>query len=167
MNRNSRVSGLSHVNPCRKGTTIGRAEVSGVAAEPVEYKRATVATAMTVSKVTISAAVVLLMLSSANGSSVNDCHGVRYAYRERGLDLKDVPRQPRQGKKKKKHGLATPCAARTCALHTVKHKGFLCTFFYYSRVPQHSPCVLSFLVLLRQFQNGCSSTISVSTKVDR
>ena len=36
--------------------------------------------------------------TSVEGGSVNDCHGVRYAYRERGLDLKDVPRQPRQGK---------------------------------------------------------------------
>jgi len=52
---------------------------------------------MTVSKVALIAAVVLFMFASANGSSVNDCHGVRYAYRERGLDLKDVPRQPRQG----------------------------------------------------------------------
>ena len=42
--------------------------------------------------------VLVLVSSSANGGSVNDCHGVRYAYRERGLDLKDVPRQPRQGK---------------------------------------------------------------------
>lgn len=41
--------------------------------------------------------VLVLVSSSANGGSVNDCHGVRYAYRERGLDLKDVPRQPRQG----------------------------------------------------------------------
>jgi hypothetical protein len=31
-------------------------------------------------------------------SSVNDCMGVRYAYLAKGLDLKDVPRQPRQGK---------------------------------------------------------------------
>ncbi len=30
--------------------------------------------------------------------SVSDCQGVRYAYRERGIDLRDVPRQPRQGK---------------------------------------------------------------------
>ena len=30
-------------------------------------------------------------------SSVNDCRGVRYAYLAKGLDLKDVPRQPRQG----------------------------------------------------------------------
>ena len=36
--------------------------------------------------------------TSVEGGSVNDCHGVRYAYRERGLDLKDVPRQPRLGK---------------------------------------------------------------------
>ena len=34
----------------------------------------------------------------AEGASVDDCHGVRYAYRERGLDLVNVPRQPRQGK---------------------------------------------------------------------
>ena len=90
--------------PCRKDAIRGRAEVSGFAAEPVEYKRETAATAMTVSMVALIAAVVLFMFASANGSSVNDCHGVRYAYRERGLDLKDVPRQPRQGKKK--HGCA-------------------------------------------------------------
>ena len=42
--------------------------------------------------------VLVVVSSGANGGSVNDCHGVRYAYRERGLDLKDVPRQPRQGK---------------------------------------------------------------------
>ena len=44
---------------------------------------------------------VLSMLAlSASGGSVNDCHSVRYAYRERGLDLEsqEVPRQPRQGK---------------------------------------------------------------------
>ena len=47
----------------------------------------------------LAAAVLVLVVvsSSAVGGSVNDCHGVRYAYRERGLDLKDVPRQPRQG----------------------------------------------------------------------
>ena len=33
-------------------------------------------------------------------SSVNDCRGVQYAYLAKGLDLKDVPRQPRQGKLK-------------------------------------------------------------------
>ena len=37
-------------------------------------------------------------VSSAASSSVNDCRGVRYAYSAKGLDLKDVPRQPRQGK---------------------------------------------------------------------
>jgi len=35
---------------------------------------------------------------SVSSSSVNDCRGVRYAYSAKGLDLKDVPRQPRQGK---------------------------------------------------------------------
>ena len=46
-----------------------------------------------------AAILILVALStSVEGGSVNDCHGVRYAYRERGLDLKDVPRQPRQGK---------------------------------------------------------------------
>ncbi len=44
-------------------------------------------------------AVVILLPSPSFAGSVNDCHGVRYAYRERGLDLKDVPRQPRQGKR--------------------------------------------------------------------
>lgn len=34
---------------------------------------------------------------SVSANSINDCHSVRYAYRERGLDLRDVPRQPRQG----------------------------------------------------------------------
>ena len=34
----------------------------------------------------------------ARASSVNDCRGVRYAYQQKGLDQKDVPRQPRQGK---------------------------------------------------------------------
>ena len=38
------------------------------------------------------------LLQYASASSVNDCRGVRYAYLAKGLDLKDVPRQPRQGK---------------------------------------------------------------------
>lgn len=47
--------------------------------------------------------VVALLLSLfvfVESASVDDCHGVRYAYRERGLDLVNVPRQPRQGKKR-------------------------------------------------------------------
>ena len=35
---------------------------------------------------------------TTQASTVNDCHSVRYAYLAKGLDLKDVPRQPRQGK---------------------------------------------------------------------
>ena len=38
---------------------------------------------------------------SVSSSSINDCRGVRYAYSAKGLDLKDVPRQPRQGKNAK------------------------------------------------------------------
>ena len=38
----------------------------------------------------------LIPLSTA--SSVNDCRGVRYAYLAKGLDVRDIPRQPRQGK---------------------------------------------------------------------
>ena len=38
------------------------------------------------------------MIPLTAASSVNDCRGVRYAYLAKGLDLKDVPRQPRQGK---------------------------------------------------------------------
>lgn len=34
---------------------------------------------------------------TTQASTVNDCHSVRYAYLAKGLDLKDVPRQPRQG----------------------------------------------------------------------
>jgi hypothetical protein len=33
-----------------------------------------------------------------DSSSINDCRGVRFAYSARGLDIKDVPRQPRQGR---------------------------------------------------------------------
>ena len=40
----------------------------------------------------------LIPLSTA--SSVNDCRGVRYAYLAKGLDVRDIPRQPRQGKLK-------------------------------------------------------------------
>ena len=42
--------------------------------------------------------VLLLLLPVCLCTSVDDCHGVRYAYRERGLHLRDVPRQPRQGR---------------------------------------------------------------------
>lgn len=35
---------------------------------------------------------------SASAGSVNDCHGVRYAYQIKGWDPSEVPRQPRQGK---------------------------------------------------------------------
>ena len=41
---------------------------------------------------------VVLLTQAVTSSSVNDCRGVRYAYSAKGLDLKDVPRQPRQGK---------------------------------------------------------------------
>ena len=44
-----------------------------------------------------------LFFNLAGSSSVNDCHSVKYAYLAKGLDLKDVPRQPRQGK-----GLSSP-----------------------------------------------------------
>jgi len=40
---------------------------------------------------------VVFALAIGRCSSVNDCHSVRYAYLAKGLDLKDVPRQPRQG----------------------------------------------------------------------
>ena len=38
---------------------------------------------------------------TVESSSINDCRNVRFAYSSRGLDLKDVPRQPRQGIVKK------------------------------------------------------------------
>jgi hypothetical protein len=40
-----------------------------------------------------------------NSSSINDCRGVRFAYSARGLDIKDVPRQPRQGRTDSKSNL--------------------------------------------------------------
>ena len=40
----------------------------------------------------------LLLPRASMAGSVNDCQGVRYAYRDRGLEFRDVPRQPRQGK---------------------------------------------------------------------
>ena len=47
----------------------------------------------------VAVSVLVVFLSQAvTSSSVNDCRGVRYAYSAKGLDLKDVPRQPRQGK---------------------------------------------------------------------
>ena len=47
----------------------------------------------------VAVSVLVVLLSQAvTSSSVNDCRGVRYAYSAKGLDLKDVPRQPRQGK---------------------------------------------------------------------
>jgi hypothetical protein len=57
-------------------------------------------------RVGIVAAVVVLatLLSSAStvaSTSINDCRSVRQAYSARGLDIKDVPRQPRQGKVRK------------------------------------------------------------------
>ena len=47
--------------------------------------------------VLVATTTTLVLVGLAGAGSVNDCHGVRYAYRERGLDLRDVPRQPRQG----------------------------------------------------------------------
>ena len=47
----------------------------------------------------VAVSVLIVFLSQAvTSSSVNDCRGVRYAYSAKGLDLKDVPRQPRQGR---------------------------------------------------------------------
>jgi hypothetical protein len=40
-----------------------------------------------------------------DSSSINDCRGVRFAYSARGLDIKDVPRQPRQGRTDPKSNL--------------------------------------------------------------
>ena len=47
--------------------------------------------------------VMLLMVlaffpASTLAGSVNDCHGVRYAYSAKGWNAEDVPRQPRQGR---------------------------------------------------------------------
>ena len=52
-------------------------------------------------KILLSVVFFLALLASSNvlAGSVNDCQDARAAYQKRGLNVNEVPRQPRQGKK--------------------------------------------------------------------